>query len=707
MNKIETIFNDFLSKNQGDKKIKSRTDIEKLLKGWSITEISSEEKYWSREISLDNVMLGIDGFGGCFIFSGTHFFYKSSGFSKTYFFEPLEKFLHIGGYPKTPFKFGSITYEGNSIGNISTSKNEIFEIIERIKNELINPYLELKTHGIDEVFNLQTPTDDTIEIKNVNEYLSEKFLNFKENTPGLLGYEEVIELSKKTFSLSNFSKKKDLIQLLNTNKFLFAFNFGIIITKNKLIFCPSGNLKIFEIEFEDIHKIKVVLHQSKIFYGEHYILLTKSYLEHSEYFISFQKLFSQVVVQRIKDEKEELQRKIIEEQKLKEEQDEKRRVHELEELKNKIYNIPHDLDSYKFYFSNIKSVGIESKWGSRDGRLDYIKTYGNKNFQQTNKNQYFYISGGLFFSDEYVEYIYPENGIRYSKRFYQYKGYHEYSSGFPGPEGLKLFLESDYPYMLDKEHINDEPIKSTLKIVSDFIRNCVEVRIQKEKDIADKLEKERVISLNSKRGVIISSLDKDGNGEVDLVDSDDFNKILNLNQKTIIDIDRTYIQKFVKISIYLKTKKTNTQKIFQSLKETKTDSELEQLSNLLKNQIYFHDLLVFHSISMITSLIEQDLITFYEIYECFDQFGIFNSNWENEVSQKLSDINLGIKDLMYSIYHMEKNIVNSINNLTYVTQDSFSLLRGSIEKQLNNVNSSIIFNNLLTTVQTYKMYQLK
>jgi hypothetical protein len=109
---------------------------------------------------------------------------------------------------------------------------------------------------------------------------------------------------------------------------------------------------------------------------------------------------------------------------------------------------------------------------------------------------------------------------------------------------------------------------------------------------------------------------------------------------------------------------------------------------------------------MITSLVESDLITFYEIYECFDQFGVFNSNWENEVSNKLSDIGDGIKELMYSIYKMENNIVNSIDNLTYTTQESFKDLTNSVEKQLSSIDSSIKFNNLLTGIQTYQMYKI-
>jgi hypothetical protein len=212
--------------------------------------------------------------------------------------------------------------------------------------------------------------------------------------------------------------------------------------------------------------------------------------------------------------------------------------------------------------------------------------------------------------------------------------------------------------------------------------------------------------LSLQKDSLIRDLDTDSNGEVDLVDGESFNKLLTKNQKSIVEIDKNYIQKFVKISMYLKTKKSNTQKIFDSIKDTKNETELNELINLLKNQIHTYELLVFHSISMITSLVESDLITFYEIYECFDQLGVFNSNWENEVSNKLTDIGDGIKDLMYSIYQMENKIVNSIDNLTYVTQDSFRELNMSVNNQLSSIDSSIKFNNLLTGIQTYQMYKI-
>lgn len=244
--------------------------------------------------------------------------------------------------------------------------------------------------------------------------------------------------------------------------------------------------------------------------------------------------------------------------------------------------------------------------------------------------------------------------------------------------------------------------KKTIDFIKEYKRN-EEIRIEEEKH---RNEENRLLKLGSLQKSIISVLDKDDNGYVDLVDGESFNKILNKNQKSIIEIDKLYIQKFVKISSYLKTKRNNTQLIFESITHTKNETELSELVNLLKNQIHTYELLVFHSISMVTSLLESDLISFYEIYESFDQLGVFNSNWENEVSNKLSNIGDGIKDLMYSIYHMEESIVNSLDNLSYVTQDSFQDLRTSIDSQLSSIDSSLQINNLLTGIQTYQMYKI-
>lgn len=127
---------------------------------------------------------------------------------------------------------------------------------------------------------------------------------------------------------------------------------------------------------------------------------------------------------------------------------------------------------------------------------------------------------------------------------------------------------------------------------------------------------------------------------------------------------------------------------------------------MLKNQIHAYNSLIFHSINMIGALVSEDLITFYEIYESFDKLGMFNSNWENEVSEKLSNIDNKLDDLMYAIYNMEQNIVSELSYLSYVTQQSFEDLNRSVTDQLKIVESSINTNNLLAGIQSYQLYKI-
>ena len=229
---------------------------------------------------------------------------------------------------------------------------------------------------------------------------------------------------------------------------------------------------------------------------------------------------------------------------------------------------------------------------------------------------------------------------------------------------------------------------------------------KKEKERLEKLADQNKIKLfNENKTDVLYSLDKNKDGQVDLIEND-FIKLLNKNQKKIISVDKNYIHQFVKVSHFIKTKKQNTQIIFESIRDTSNQEELEERVSLLKNQIHSYELLVFHSINMIGALVSEDLITFYEIYESFDKLSVFNSNWENEVSEKLANIGNKLDDLMYSIYNMEQNIVSELSHLSYVTQESFEDLNRSVTSQLKEVESSINTNNLLTGIQTYQMYKI-
>ena len=69
-----------------------------------------------------------------------------------------------------------------------------------------------------------------------------------------------------------------------------------------------------------------------------------------------------------------------------------------------------------------------------------------------------------------------------------------------------------------------------------------------------------------------------------------------------------------------------SQTMFNSILKLKNESEIIQSVKLLREQIESYELLLFHSLNMIASLINGDQLTFYKIYVSFDKLNIFNSN---------------------------------------------------------------------------------
>jgi hypothetical protein len=139
-------------------------------------------------------------------------------------------------------------------------------------------------------------------------------------------------------------------------------------------------------------------------------------------------------------------------------------------------------------------------------------------------------------------------------------------------------------------------------------------------------------------------------------------KLLSKYQKQIIGIDKNYIHQFVKVSNYISTKKNNIQLIFKSIDEINSKTDLDKRINLLKIQVHTYDLFIFHSLNMIEALVSEDLITFYEIYEKFDKIGIYNSNWENEVSSKLTSIGSNLSSLGNKLDALLSSIHSCPNN---------------------------------------------
>ena len=280
---------------------------------------------------------------------------------------------------------------------------------------------------------------------------------------------------------------------------------------------------------------------------------------------------------------------------------------------------------------------------------------------------------------------------------------------FVSPTVVKKLLSGGSEYLKGVSETNFQGdgfkvLEKLYKIHEEYFNKIEEIKksvLEKRREQERLKEEQRLEELRISQTNILNELDKDGNGEVDVVEGNDFNTLLKKHQKSIVEVDRNYVQQFVKVSSYLKTKKGNIQSIFNSIKDTPNQEVLNEYVEILKDDIHTYNLILFNSLNMIVSLVEDDMITFYEIYEMFDTLNMFDSKHEKDVSQKLTNIGDGLKDLMYEVRRMGNKISNSIQELSYVTEES----NRQLTNQLGEIDSTLKVGNLISTINTYQNYK--
>lgn len=290
-------------------------------------------------------------------------------------------------------------------------------------------------------------------------------------------------------------------------------------------------------------------------------------------------------------------------------------------------------------------------------------------------------------------------GLKLFLDYTKYRSYY-FSGTYSESKGDSKWFESIHQKIkpIFKKHINEESIILFKQIVK-------KVKLNQQKKNEE---------FNDSKESLISNLDNDKNGLLDLVEiEDEFNQIIDKNQKVILEkskeFNQNYTHQFIKIGNYIKEKKRNLQLIFDFMRKSENQNELKNYNEILEKEIYSYNLLVLNSLTLIVSLIDDDHIIFYDIYERFDKINIFNSNWENEISQKLtklnqeiSKLNLNLKTLMSDINKMGNRIINSFENLSHITKESTNIL----DKKLGEIDSTLKTNNLLTIINTYQTYKI-
>lgn len=217
-------------------------------------------------------------------------------------------------------------------------------------------------------------------------------------------------------------------------------------------------------------------------------------------------------------------------------------------------------------------------------------------------------------------------------------------------------------------------------------------------------EKDNVVETTNS---LVEQLDKDNNGIVDILEDSDFRVLLNKHQEKIKALDTTYLQKFVKVSSWLQTKKSNIQQIFKSIKDLNAeDVDIKTTNNLInsvKAEIHVYEQVLFNALNMVSALIDDDLLTFYEIENAFDELNMFDSKLEKDISEKLSNIGNELNAFVNTMNKSSNKIIESVQQLTYVTAKTNERLEG----HLKSINSSIKVGNIINSINTYQNWRQK
>jgi hypothetical protein len=296
-------------------------------------------------------------------------------------------------------------------------------------------------------------------------------------------------------------------------------------------------------------------------------------------------------------------------------------------------------------------------------------------------------------------------------------------------KNIRLELDEDDTYTLkdDNNFICYYIHKSEKSRLDEIVEKLIELKDFKSiSDYQNHKEKDKIFvskNLEVRKKEIVKLNDFDGDGKIDLLINKDFIELVKTHQSKIIGVDKNFLHNLIRLSKYLDSKKNNIELYFNSInkKNIITSKELEDSIGVFQNQLHSYKLILFHSISMVISLVDDEMFTFYEIYETFDELNIWNSKWEKEVhsellnigkemkdiKSELEKINSNLQEIIGSINFVEKSIQEGFNNLNYSTEVGFKKLNNSVNNHLKDINSSINFNSLLVGINSYQTYKLR
>ena len=220
------------------------------------------------------------------------------------------------------------------------------------------------------------------------------------------------------------------------------------------------------------------------------------------------------------------------------------------------------------------------------------------------------------------------------------------------------------------------------------------------------------------------------------------NKIKQLiisNQNKIVNADKRYVLDFLKIHNFLNIKHQQIIKTVETInKDVKVFKTIDSLSTLIIEQVNSYNIVYYYSLNMLVALLEGNYVFFYELYEKFDELGVFKNKFEKDLTTTLTDIkeelktmridivkkltiiesqlekvvaginqiNHNLSEVVNGLINIEESISNGFNSLNYTIDSNFNDLNTNLTNGLQNLNSTVAFGNMINAISAYQLYKV-
>lgn len=226
----------------------------------------------------------------------------------------------------------------------------------------------------------------------------------------------------------------------------------------------------------------------------------------------------------------------------------------------------------------------------------------------------------------------------------------------------------------------------------------------------------------------------------DLVDSPiKIKQLIVSNQNKIVELDKRYVLDFLKIHNFLKIKHQQIIKSLETInKDIKVFKTIDRLSTLIIEQVNSYNIVYYYSLNMLVGLLEGNYVVFYELYEEFDELGIFKNKFEKDLTTTLTDIkeelktmkvdivkklnimesqlekvvtgvnqiNRNLDEIVNGLINIEESISNGFNSLNHTIDSNFDDLNTNLSNGLENLNSTVAFGNMINAISAYQSYKI-